>query len=146
MSTRDQELRAQRPCTANKILMRIVSENNISPGFYSSPCGYKMALKITTRGSVSFNFYLALLPGEYDDTLEWPFQGEVTVELLNQLEDKYHIKGIITFNEDTPDEYKNRVVPPNENGEWWGGTFFLHSPDKYTSNDTLYLRVSIKTY
>ena len=24
--------------------------------------------------------------GEYDDILEWPFQGEVTVELLNQLE------------------------------------------------------------
>ena len=136
------ELRAQRPFTANKIpVIKIqnVSQNNISPGFYSSPYGYKMALKVT--GS---NFYLALLPGEYDDTLEWPFQGKVTVELLNQKEDKDHRKIAFSFNKYTPDKYKNRVVPPKVNGEWSGGVDFHLSPD-YTSNDTIYFRVSIET-
>ena len=89
--------------------------------------------------------YLALLPGEYDDILEWPFQGEVTVELLNQKEDKGHDSTKIIFNEDTPDEYKNRVVPQKVNGEWWIKKNTLWKRDKYTSNDTLYLRVSRKT-
>ena len=139
------ELRAQRPFTANKIpviKMQNVSQCNISPGFYLSPCGYKMALKVTR--SIGINCCLALLPGEYDDTLEWPFQGEVTVELLNQLEDKDHIKMIIPFNEDTPDQYKNRVVPPNVNGEWWGN-FHFWILNHHSLNDTVYLRVSIET-
>ena len=139
------ELRAQRPFTANKIpVIKIqnVSQCNISPGFYLSPCGYKMALKVTR--SIGINCCLALLPGEYDDTLEWPFQGEVTVELLNQLEDKDHIEMIIPFNEDTPDKYKNRVVPPNVNGEWWGN-FHFWILTHHSLNDTIYLRVSIET-
>ena len=100
------------------IKMKHFSQHNISTGFYLPPCGYKMALKISINVSL-LDCYLALLPGEYDDILEWPFQGEVTVELLNQKEDKEHDSTKIIFNEDTPDEYKNRVVPPNVNGEWW---------------------------
>ena len=96
--------KAQRPCTANKIPVikkQNYSQSNISPGFYLSLSGYKMALKVT--GS---NCYLALLPGEYDDILEWPFQGKVTVELLNQLDDEYHKKITFDFNNYTPDECK----------------------------------------
>ena len=140
------ELRAQRPFTADKIpviKMQNYLQHNISTGFYLSPCGYKMALKICLYHN--FDCYLALLPGEYDNTLEWPFQGVVTVELLNQKEDKDHDSTTIFFNEDTPDKYKNRVVPPKVNGEWRRSISYLHKRDKYTYNNTLYLRVSIKT-
>ena len=39
-------------------------------------------------GGTSFSYYIHvfLMAGEYDDTLEWPFQGVVTLELLNQLD------------------------------------------------------------
>ena len=90
---------------------------------------------------------MALLPGEYDNTLEWPFQGEVTVELLNQLEDKDHVKTIIPFNEDTRDKYKNRVILPKVNDEWCGQHEFIDKQylDPYLSdNDTLYFRISVK--
>jgi hypothetical protein len=28
--------------------------------------------------------FIQLLPGEYDDRLKWPFQGEITVRLIGQ--------------------------------------------------------------
>ena len=161
------ELRAQRPFTVNKIpVIKIqnyfqhVRDGWVSPGFYVSTGSYKMALKISGYESRQGGFFfcssehnisckLALLPGEYDDILEWPFQGEVTVELLNQREDNDHKKITIFFNKDTPNEYKNRVVPPKVNGEWWGDDLvaplrnnkFYISP--YACNDTIYFRISV---
>ena len=46
------------------------------------------------------------MSGEYDDTLEQAFQEEVTVELLNQLEDKNQKKCVTAFDESTPQECK----------------------------------------
>ena len=34
--------------------------------------------------------YAVLVKSDYDDKLSWPFVGEVTVTLLNQLEDTNH--------------------------------------------------------
>ena len=31
-----------------------------------------------------------MMPGEYDDNLKWPFHGEVTVQLLNQIRNVDH--------------------------------------------------------
>ena len=59
------------------------------------------------------------MPGEYDDTLEWPFQGEVTVELLNQLEDTGHYNNYGTH------------------------IHFNNTNTQYLMNDTLYFRVSV---
>ena len=126
-------------------------ERWISPGFYVSTSSYKMALKVTTYKWWILEYlscYLALLPGEYDDTLEWPFQGEVIVELLNQKEDKNHMNKIIYFNKDTPEQYKKRVVRSREIGGWWGQQHVIEKQalDPYLSdNDTLYFRISVKT-
>ena len=68
-----------------------------SPKFYSSPGGYKMEIAVWangdgvargTHGHVSVNVYLR--HGDNDDHVPWPFTGTVTIELLNQLEDKNH--------------------------------------------------------
>ena len=148
------ELRAQCPLKIPIIKMQNYSQNKeewISPGFYVSTGSYKMALKVSHRmdkllRTDYLSCHLALLPGEYDDTLEWPFQGDVTVELLNQKENRDHKKKIIYFNKDTPDKYKNRVVPPKVNGEWWGDKYFItetHLHPYLGDNDTLYFRVSV---
>ena len=41
-----------------------------------------------------------MMRGENDDHLHWPFNGTVTVELLNQLEDKNHHSSETTFSQD----------------------------------------------
>ena len=66
-----------------------------SPPFYTSRGGYKMCLEVDANGysrgrGTHISIYLYLMRGENDDRLPWPFSGNITVELLNQLEDKNH--------------------------------------------------------
>ena len=133
-----------------------LQDEQYGSGFYTSAGGYKLRLKLCANGrgngkdshiSCSVN----LMPGEYDDILEWPFQGEVTVELLNQLEDKNHYKQAIHFNDKTPDEYKCKKKKEDTNG--WGFPQFIPHTDlglnsstntQYLMNDTLYFKVIVK--
>lgn len=59
-----------------------------SPPFYSGVSGYKMCLQVYPNGQLEgkgshVSLFLALLPGEFDDLLQWPFCGRVTVHLIN---------------------------------------------------------------
>ena len=130
-----------------------------TPGFYTSSGGYKMSLCIYTNGideakGTHVSCFICLMSGEYDDILEWPFQGEVTIELLNQLEDNNHHKyhHNIEFNESTPQECNERVV-----GKLYGTgrglhQFISHSQlgyncflnCQYLKNDALYFTISVK--
>ena len=134
------------------------NEEWCSPGFYTSPGGYKMSLDVDANGSgngkgTHVSYYIFLMSGEYDDVLEWPFQGEVTIELLNQLEDRNHHRDTIEFDESTPHQYKERVVGKLCSGTGWGcDRFISHSQLGYNSSlncqylkdDTLYFRISVK--
>ena len=126
-----------------------------SSGFYTSLCGYKMSLWIYPNGRADgkgthISCAVCLMPGEHDDTLEWPFYGEITVELLNQLEDKNHLKCVVTFNECIPLKYRQRVVGKQYGDGWCIGKFVAHSllstnyylQIAYCENDTYYFRVS----
>ena len=133
-------------------------ESDISwycPPIYTSPGGYKMRFQIFPSFGESkgkkLSCLVRLLPGAYDDILEWPFQGEVTIELLNQLEDRNHIKKEMIYNETTPDVFKTRVVD-KEHGEGYGKDIVsldeLNFDDErhcqYLKDDTLYFRMGIK--
>ena len=128
-----------------------------SPGFYTSPGGYRMMLHVYTNGTSSgkgthVSCGICLLPGEYDDKLEWPFQGEVTIELLNQLEDMNHVKGTIHYNESTSEKCKQIVVAGTRSKGWGAPRFIPHSELEYNpitncqylKDDSLYFRVSVK--
>ena len=81
-----------------------------------------------TKGT-HISFFVSLIAGEYDDSLEWPFQGEVTVELLN------------------------RVPSQHCSGKGWGRRRFISHDEleynqaancQYLKEDSLYFRVSVK--
>ena len=128
-----------------------------SPGFHTPPGGYKMRLCVCSNGDDDgkgkhVSCYIYLMSGEYDDTLEWPFQGEVTIELLNQLEDKNHKEYTIRYNESVPEECKQRV-PKGEDAKGWGTPHFITHSEleynpftncQYLKDDSLYFRVSVK--
>ena len=124
-----------------------------SPAFYSSPGGYKMCLRVNANGyceasGTYVSCFVCLMSGEYDDTLEWPFQGEVTIELLNQLEDKNHKKKTTSFNKSTPLEASQKVVGKAYDKGWGYPKFIAHSElslnsSPYLKDDTLYFRVNI---
>ena len=131
-----------------------------SPGVYTYP-GYKFCLIVHPNGNndgegTHVSCYIRLIPGEYDDTLEWPFQGEVTVELLNQLEDKNHYETVVTFDQ----EYGKRKFEEDRPGLGYASFFshselqrkptndfdFLTDPIQYLKDDMLYFRVTIEIH
>ena len=44
-----------------------------------------------------------LMRGEFDSHLKWPFRGTITIQLVNQLEDKEHHTCPYDYNDKTPD-------------------------------------------
>ena len=74
--------------------------NNVyySPPFYSHPYGYKLCIKVYSNGiGVSKDTHISiganLMRGDYDNSLQWPFEGDVDIELLNWKEDNNHCRG-----------------------------------------------------
>ncbi len=123
-----------------------------SPPFYTSSKGYKMGINVDANGDgdgkgTHVSVFACLMKGDNDDSLSWPFTGTVTVELLNQLEDKNHLKETIPFTED--DECSQRVVDC-ERGLGLGRPKFISHADlahkpltntQYLKDDTLVFRL-----
>ena len=72
--------------------------------FYTGRGGCKMCLRVDANGSedsrgthVSVGAYL--MRGEFDSRLKWPYRGTVTIQLVNQLEDKEHCTKTIRYTE-----------------------------------------------
>ena len=85
-----------------------------SPPFYTHLRGYKMCLGVCANGydkgkGTHVSVYAHLMRGEFDDHLKWPFQGHVTVAMLNQLEDNNHATETIRFTSTTNIEVIGRV-------------------------------------
>uniref|UniRef100_A0A672UWJ4 TNF receptor associated factor 4 n=1 Tax=Strigops habroptila TaxID=2489341 RepID=A0A672UWJ4_STRHB len=60
-----------------------------SPPFYTHKYGYKLQVSAFLNGNGSgesshLSVYIRVLPGEYDNLLEWPFSYRVTFSLLDQ--------------------------------------------------------------
>ena len=159
------QLKQQQDHTVTKIKMvefEALKESDTawySPDFYTHLGGYKLHLAVYANGcgdgeGTYVSCYVNLMPGEYDDTLEWPFQGEVTVKILNQLKDKNHCKTAIPFNDKIPDKHKNRKEK-EDNTLALGYPCFIPHTDlglnsstntQYLMNDTLYFRVSVNVH
>jgi len=70
-----------------------------------------------------------LMQGEFDDHLKWPFQGHVTVAMLNQLEVSNHTTKTIPFT----DALESSRVTEGERapGGWGYPTFIAHTELNY---------------
>ena len=128
-----------------------------SPSFYTTGKGYNMCMSVIPDGlelaqgtHVSIQF--SLMPGKYDGQLEWPFNGSVNVEILNQLGDYNHCTKTIYF-ERFPVEFAERQWNYPQEGEvpdGWGILRFISKNQlgkegnrQYLSDDTLYIRVTL---
>jgi len=97
--------------------------------------------------------FVYLMRGKNDNNLSWPFRGEVTVTLLNQLEDKNHITARMRYSEDMDDESNRRVVDRDRSEGYGLNRFIAHDRLGYSAtknrqllkDDCLYFRISTKT-
>ena len=53
---------------------------------------------------IAIAVFLHLIRGRFDNELEWPFQGTVTIQLLNKRisEERDNIEKVYNFNDTTP--------------------------------------------
>ena len=128
-----------------------------SPPFYTHPGGYKMFLWVYTNGSqqgkgTHISYYHSFNRGKNDDNLSWPFRGEISVKLLNQLQDAHHRQHTINY-KDKDDKANNRVVEGESAPTGYGSTLFVPQSDlnlipllncHYLKDDILYFHVSVK--
>ena len=125
-----------------------------SPSFYTSPQGYHMKMRVDPNGcgaskGTHISVYAMALHGKYDDDITWPFQGNIILGLLNQLNNKNHfIRKVLSGGPRNEDHYDKYMRP---GGAGLGTNAFIphsqlgHNPAKntqYLKDDTLYFRVS----
>ena len=125
-----------------------------SKPFYTHPQGYKMQLGVIAN-STSHHFgqtyscvsvHVCLLRGEFDDNLNWPFRGCITVQLQNQLSDQNHYVKEIAFNDRTPERCAGRVFHSPARSDRHGLHPFITHADllhqrsrlQYLKDDCLY--------
>ena len=80
--------------------------------------------------------YVHLLKGEHDEKLKWPFQGNITVELVNQKRDLQHVEYDIYFGGGSGARVFKAQFPMTGPGI---GKFISHTALETTTGTTQYL-------
>ena len=101
-------------------------EKWFSEPFYTHTRGYKMCLCVYANGvSAAKGTYVSvyghIMKGPFDDHLKWPFRGDITLQLVNQIHDEGHLTHIINFS--TADA--SRVTTGERAESGWGISEFL---------------------
>ena len=70
------------------------------------------------------SLFVSLLKGEYDDQLQWPFNANITVQLLNWSGDNSHKEDTIPHHK-VPLEARTRVTEGDRAPNAFGSTKFI---------------------
>ena len=115
--------------------------------FYTSSEGYHVVIKFEfgddEEGRTGISVYLWVLSGDNDKKLSWPFIGDVTFTLLNQLENANHNKALLSLT--TEDQLLANISLGFRN--CFSCSKLGYNPVKktqYLKNDTLYFRMSFE--
>ena len=111
---------------------KVDSDHWYSPPFYTHPRGYKMCLRVDANGwgagkDTHVSVGACLMRGEFDAHLKWPFQGDVTVAMLNQLEDNHHTTETIRFTKSKDTKVIGRVTDGERATGLGKSTFIAHT-------------------
>ena len=118
-----------------------------SPAFYTHQRGYRMCLRVHPNGigdglGTHVSIFTCLMRGPFDGGLKWPFQGDITIQIVDQAGEKHHEK-VAPYSNTTPDSCANRVTDEERSGQYGFPEFFPHTFLGYnTATNTQYLRAN----
>ena len=120
-----------------------------SSAFYTHAQGYKMCLSVCANGhgngqGTHISVYLYLMKGEFDAHLKWPFQGRITIKLINQDNDMGHY--IKTIRVDDVSAATQRTMDRERNSAGFGAEKFLSHNEikqyRYARRDSLRFEIA----
>ena len=120
-----------------------------SDPFYSHPQGYKLRIQldmyISYADSQVLYIFVRVMRGEYDDCLQWPFQGKVTIQMFDRESESWLYEKIFSFRHQL-NEINRKPVDVFEN-VGCGDTYFisckvLESNARYLRHDAIRFRVA----
>ena len=95
-------------------------ENHVimSPPFYSYPRGYKMCLQIHLNGyrtgvKKHLTLFVSIMMGEFDDTLQWPFTGRVTIDMYSNKSKQWTEIKVVDFKQSPLERKRDRLTSGN---------------------------------
>ena len=118
-----------------------------STPFFTSRFGYKLCLRFDMNGDgagkgTHVSFFLAIMRGDFDDLLSWPFQQMVTLLLLDQDKMKNIVQAFIP--EPSFPSYQQPKTKMNiASGFPQFAPQSVLSNTSYVRNDTIYLKVIV---
>jgi len=118
-----------------------------SPPFYSHAGGYKMCIVIFANGygvakGTHLSLYIGIMRGEYDDQLQWPFKGKVTIQTCMHSE-KWGNDATLTFDDTVPHERREKPLGCVCNGVWGFFKFIRHGQLQfYCEEDKIRFKVN----
>ncbi len=98
-------------------------------------------LMANIKGLMAINVYVFFMRGEFDDSLTWPFQGEISIQLLNQVNSEQNVKFEMNYNRSTMIKMCSRVTKEERatDGQVQEEKYLVET--KYLQNDTLLFQI-----
>ena len=127
--------------------LRQLDQTWTSPAFYTHQGGYRMCLQVSFQRK-TLSVYVCMMRGQFDSSLEWPFRGEIFVELVNQIGDFNHHQRCISICDD--DDFGEQVLEgecslglglPRFIPLGWLG-YYHKKRTKFLVNDSLCIRIT----
>ena len=90
-----------------------------------------------------------MMQGPFDDYLKWPFRGDITIQIVNQVGDYDHVENIVDYDDKVSDKAAGRMTD-KERGVGRGHQKFLacdklqynaERQTQYLKDNTLHIRV-----
>ncbi|XP_071865181.1 TNF receptor-associated factor 6 [Bombus fervidus] len=118
-----------------------------SPGFYTSPNGYKICarINISSKDPESLSLLLHIMKSENDDGLDWPFNGTMYFVLVHPDNRKKDIREITSSRPDL-EAFRKPICELNKRS--FGYTEFVRIRDlpDFLENDCLIFRIEVHVY
>ncbi|OAD52384.1 TNF receptor-associated factor 6, partial [Eufriesea mexicana] len=118
-----------------------------SPGFYTSPNGYKICARInvSSKDPEFLSLLLHIMKSENDDGLDWPFNGTMYFILVHPQNWEKDIREITSSRPDL-EAFKKPVCELNKRS--FGYTEFVRIRElpEFLQNDCLIFRIEVRVY
>ena len=135
---------------------KINNEQWYSPVFCTHEQGYQFRLRVDANGWCSGDavaVVVSLVKGDHDDELEWPFQGTITVQILNHIKNSSHSTVKEFIFKDSGYECQRVIDEAEPEFGCWCDRFITHSElqynpikkSQYLKDDSLLFLINCKS-